>query len=149
MFDIGGWELLVIAALALIVVGPKDLPKLIRSVGQWVGKARKLASDFQRGMDNAAREADLIDEGKSLKNIGSGITDSFKSADRDLRNVTGSGAKLPEDASAKRASSAVHPAPPTKVGATAPAPAPAPHASESAGGDAVLRDFERGMRSDG
>lgn len=146
MFDIGGWELLVIAALALIVVGPKDLPKLIRSVGQWVGRARKLASDFQRGMDNAAREADLIDEGKSLKNVGSGITDPFKAADQELRKVTSGARGLGEDTSMNRAASTPRPAAPSKTGPTG---APSTTVAEASGDDAVLKDFERGMRGDG
>ena len=57
MFDIGGWELLVLAALALIIVGPKDLPSLVRNVGRWVAKARGLAREFQQGMEEAARDA--------------------------------------------------------------------------------------------
>ena len=59
MLDIGWQELLVIGALALIVVGPKDLPGLLRSVGQWVGRLRGMARDFQRAMNDAAREADM------------------------------------------------------------------------------------------
>lgn len=61
MFDIGGVELLLIGALALIVVGPKDLPRMVRSVGQWVGRARGLAREFQIGMEDAARQTDLED----------------------------------------------------------------------------------------
>lgn len=67
MFDIGGFELLVIAALALIVVGPKELPGLIRTVGKWVAKMRNLAGEFRRGMEDIAEEAELND----LKKIGS------------------------------------------------------------------------------
>ncbi len=59
MLDIGWQELLVIGALALIVVGPKDLPGMLRSLGQWVGRLRGMARDFQRAMSDAARDADL------------------------------------------------------------------------------------------
>ncbi|MEO1490960.1 MAG: Sec-independent protein translocase protein TatB [Pseudomonadota bacterium] len=59
MLDIGWQELLVIGALALIVVGPKDLPGLLRSVGQWVGKMRGMAREFQSSMNEAARQTDL------------------------------------------------------------------------------------------
>ena len=70
MLDIGWQELLVIGALALIVVGPKDLPGLLRSVGQWVGKIRGMAREFQRSMDQAARDADVanLKELRDLKN---------------------------------------------------------------------------------
>ncbi|TYO89956.1 Sec-independent protein translocase protein TatB [Oceanicella actignis] len=59
MFDIGWSELLVIGALALIVVGPKDLPVMLRTLGRYVGKARGMAREFQRTLEDAAREADL------------------------------------------------------------------------------------------
>ncbi|MEM7188743.1 MAG: Sec-independent protein translocase protein TatB [Pseudomonadota bacterium] len=59
MLDIGWQELLVIGALALIVVGPKDLPGLLRSLGQWVGRMRGMAREFQSAMNDAARQADV------------------------------------------------------------------------------------------
>jgi sec-independent protein translocase protein TatB len=61
MFDIGWSEMLVIGSLALIVVGPRDLPKMLRTFGQYVGKARGMAREFQRSMDEAARQADISD----------------------------------------------------------------------------------------
>lgn len=61
MFDIGWSELMVIGALALIVVGPRDLPKMLRTLGQYVAQARGMAREFQRSMEDAAREADLTD----------------------------------------------------------------------------------------
>jgi sec-independent protein translocase protein TatB len=68
MLDIGWQELLVIGVIALLVVGPKELPGLLRTVGQWAGRARSVARDFQRSMEDAAREADL-DELKNFQNI--------------------------------------------------------------------------------
>ena len=62
MFDIGGWEFLVIAILAIIVIGPKDLPATVRIVSQWARKARGLAREFQSGLDEMAREADALPE---------------------------------------------------------------------------------------
>jgi sec-independent protein translocase protein TatB len=59
MLDLGWSELLVIGSLALIVVGPKDLPSLLRTVGKHVGQMRGMARDFQRSMEDAAREADI------------------------------------------------------------------------------------------
>jgi sec-independent protein translocase protein TatB len=76
MLDIGWQELLVIGVLALLVVGPKELPKLLRTVGQYAGKARSVARDFQRSMEDAAREADLED----LKNVGNLKRDMEKMA---------------------------------------------------------------------
>lgn len=59
MLDIGWTELLVIGALALIVVGPRDLPQLLRTVGQTVGKIKRMAREFQRSVEDAARETDV------------------------------------------------------------------------------------------
>ena len=61
MLDIGWTELLVIGTIALVVVGPKDLPRVLRYVGYWVGKARSMAREFQRAIDQYAKEADLED----------------------------------------------------------------------------------------
>lgn len=57
--DIGGTELLVIAAVALIVVGPKDLPLLLRKLGQFVGRMRGMASEFRASFDEMARQSEL------------------------------------------------------------------------------------------
>ncbi|NCW53489.1 MAG: twin-arginine translocase subunit TatB, partial [Rhodobacteraceae bacterium] len=57
MFDLGWTELLVIGIVALIVIGPKDLPVMFRKVGQFVGKARGMAREFSRAMDDAADQA--------------------------------------------------------------------------------------------
>ncbi|HEX8621932.1 MAG TPA: Sec-independent protein translocase protein TatB [Allosphingosinicella sp.] len=59
MFDIGYSELLLIAVVALIVIGPKDLPRVMRTVGQWVGRARGMARHFRSGIDTMMREAEL------------------------------------------------------------------------------------------
>ena len=59
MFDIGWSEMAVILAVALIVIGPKDLPKVMRTVGQWVGRARGMARHFRSGIDTMMREAEL------------------------------------------------------------------------------------------
>ena len=59
MFDIAPTELLVVALVALIVIGPKDLPKVMRTVGHWVGRARGMARHFRTGVDAMIREAEL------------------------------------------------------------------------------------------
>lgn len=82
MFDIGWSELMVVGALALIVVGPKDLPKMLRTFGKYTAQARGMAREFQRSMEDAAREADLSDL-KDLK-------DTAKSLGDLRRDMTGS-----------------------------------------------------------
>jgi sec-independent protein translocase protein TatB len=69
MFDLGLPELLVIAAIAILVVPPKDLPGLMRTVGRSVGKARKMFRDFQRELDKATRIDELEDIKKQVSDI--------------------------------------------------------------------------------
>ena len=61
MFGIDGSEFLVILIVALVVVGPKDLPKMLRTIGQWAGKARAMADQFKRSFDDMARQSELDD----------------------------------------------------------------------------------------
>lgn len=82
MFDISLWEMSIIAVLALIIVGPKELPKTIKTVTSWVRKARMMARDFQSGVDEMVREAELDDVKKTL----SEGSDSLK---KELENTVG------------------------------------------------------------
>ena len=59
MFGIDSGELLVVAIVALLVIGPKDLPRVMRTVGHWVGRARDMARHFRSGIDTMIREAEL------------------------------------------------------------------------------------------
>lgn len=74
MFEIGWTELLVIAMVAIIVVGPKDLPRMLRAFGQTVGKLRRMAGEFQSTFNEALREAeqqaDIADMRKQVESIG-------------------------------------------------------------------------------
>src|SRR6266481_5387349 len=69
MFDIGWSELVVIAVVALIAIGPKELPGVLRMVGQWMGKARKMAAEFQGQFQEAMREAEMADIKKSFDDV--------------------------------------------------------------------------------
>jgi sec-independent protein translocase protein TatB len=69
MFDIGWSELALIAVVALIAIGPKELPGVLRMVGQWMGKARKMAAEFQGQFNEAMREAEMADLKKSFDDI--------------------------------------------------------------------------------
>jgi sec-independent protein translocase protein TatB len=69
MFDIGMTELLVIGIVALIVVGPKDLPGMFRTLGRFTAKARSLGREFSRAMNEAANESGMNDVAKDLKNV--------------------------------------------------------------------------------
>ncbi len=71
MLDLGWSELLIIGVVALIVVGPKDLPKMLRALGQYAGRAKGIAREFQRSMDDAARQADI----EELHEVKQGLDD--------------------------------------------------------------------------
>lgn len=73
MFDLGMAELLVIGVVALIVVGPKDLPILFRRVGQFVGKAKGMAREFSSAMNQAADQAGVKDVTDTLKGATQGM----------------------------------------------------------------------------
>ena len=69
MFDIGWSEFVLIAVVALIAIGPKELPRVLRTVGQWMGKARKMAAEFQSQFQEAMREAEMADLKKSFDEV--------------------------------------------------------------------------------
>jgi sec-independent protein translocase protein TatB len=126
MFDIGWSELLVILVVILIVVGPKDLPRVVRTFGQWSGKARSYARDFQRTIEEAADESEMA-----------AIRKEIEVANRELAEVTKTSVKLDEPAGDPQAAQF---ASGTVTHATGSAPAPEPstptarpvHADETA-----------------
>lgn len=67
MFDIGAAELLVIIIVAVVVIGPKDLPLAMRVAGRWIGKMRRISGHFRSGIDTMVREAELEDMEKKWK----------------------------------------------------------------------------------
>lgn len=75
MFDIGWGELVVIGIVALIAIGPKELPGVLRSIGQWMGKIRRMSAEFQGQFQEALREAEMADLKKQADDIKSSVTD--------------------------------------------------------------------------
>lgn len=69
MFDIGWDEMALVAVVALIVIGPKDLPHVLRACGQWVRKAREMAGEFQRGVDEMVRESELAELKQQVEKV--------------------------------------------------------------------------------
>ncbi len=69
MFDIAWSELALIGAVALIVIGPKDLPKVMRVMGQWTRKARLLAGEFQNNFDELLRQAELDEVRRQVQSV--------------------------------------------------------------------------------
>lgn len=127
MLDIGWTELLLIAVVAIVVIGPKDLPRAMRTVGQWTTKVKRMAGDFQRQFNEAVREAELEDVKKEVTKLGkldpmADLKKSLTKVDTDLK----SDLKKVDDsiASSLKTPDAVNPVPKTPP-AEAPVLAPA------------------------
>jgi sec-independent protein translocase protein TatB len=112
MFDIGWSELLVIAVVAIVVVGPKDLPRLMRTFGHYAGKLRRAAADFQRQFEEAMRESEVDEVRKAIESV------RDETPSLDLKASIDKPVMLPKPQAAP--TNAPSPATP------APAPAPAP-----------------------
>src|SRR6516225_1052611 len=86
MFDFSWGELVVIGAVALIVIGPKELPTVLRTLGQWMTKIRRMASEFQGQFQEAMREAEMADLKRELdtatRGFGSHFDDPFDETNR-------------------------------------------------------------------
>lgn len=111
MFDIGWSELVVIGIVALIAIGPKELPGVLRSLGQWMGKVRRMASDFQDQFREAMREAEVADLKKQFDDVTGAAT-----------NLT-SGFENPLDTARKEVEAALGEEPPAATGESSGAPA--------------------------
>lgn len=97
-FGIGSTELLMIAIIALIVVGPKDLPKLLRTLGKYVAKIKSMAREFQDHIEDAARETgvdDLKSEFKEATDFD--LEEDFKRQEAELTKVFEDAAAAPEE----------------------------------------------------
>ena len=81
MLDIGGWEFLIVAFVLIMVVGPKELPKMLRSFTRIIRQVRSMASEFSRGMQTMADEAELGDIKGALEDVKrgnlSGVADAI------------------------------------------------------------------------
>lgn len=125
MFDIGWSELLLVGVVALLVVGPKELPRMLRTAGQYVGRARSMARDFQRSVEDAAMEMDV----KELNDARRHLSDlkSMKVADLDGIGDIGGGVAKPSTAKPTTAKPSA-PSKPAAAAKEASAPAPTPAA---------------------
>lgn len=153
MLDIGWPEMLVILAVALIVIGPKDLPKALYTVGKWVRAARKMTGDFQRHVDEMVRDTELEEVKKAAQSLSKtnlkreiaktidpkGELDAALSVPKELTDL----GRLDDAAPATRKVSAKAEAEagPETAALARPAPAaPAPPAEAPAAGGAVAAD---------
>ena len=104
MLDLGWQELFFIALLALIVVGPKDLPIMVRSISRWIFKARRLVQDFQGSMESAARELEIDNIKHEVNKVYDDTEDGFlsqndKMTESNHQEVESSNKKDPQEGS--------------------------------------------------
>lgn len=88
MFDLGLGELLVIGTVALIVVGPKDLPNLFRQVGKFMGRARGMAREFSRAMNDAADDTGMRDVAKTFKTAANPVSSAMQGVKDAAKSMT-------------------------------------------------------------
>ena len=84
MFDISWGKIVIIGVVALVVIGPKELPSVLRMVGQWMGKMRRMAAEFQGQFQDAMREAEMADLKKTFDETTSGLTSAFDPVKNDI-----------------------------------------------------------------
>jgi sec-independent protein translocase protein TatB len=125
MFDIGWSELLVIAVVALIAIGPKELPGVLRNVGHWMGKVRRMAAEFQSQFQEAMREAEMDDLKKHA--------DDLNNAARSLAKPLDPTDYLGKLDTPSTGTSVTTPAGDPEVVTAAPQTAPAPGTAEAGG----------------
>ena len=131
MFDIGWSELVVIGIVALIAIGPKELPGVLRAVGTYMGKIRRMASEFQGQFQEAMREAEMADLKKSVDEMTDSASKSFTDFDpigsvrKEIESFTAA------DPLTDTSSSATTPAPETVSPEAAAPSSPAPVSPET------------------
>jgi len=81
MFDIGASELLLIAIVAIVVIGPKDMPLAMRTAGRWIGKIRRVSNHFRTGVEAMIREAELEEMEKKWREQNKAIMEKYPDAE--------------------------------------------------------------------
>ena len=119
MFNLGWGEIVVIGIVALIAIGPKELPTVLRTLGQWMGKVRRMANEFQGQFQEALREAEFADLKKHADDISSSVSefsnmdplgDVQKDVERAFEETPAVEATSPAEPAAEAASPAANPA---------------------------------------
>ena len=133
MFDIGWDEMLFTAIIAIVVIGPKDLPRALRAAGQWLGKIRRVSGHFRSGIETMIREAELADMEKHWRDQNEAIMVAHPPADSDEAALVGTNpGTLMAPLSAAAEIAATDPALPAKKSRAKKPPAPKTAAKKSA-----------------
>ena len=147
MFEIGWGELLIIGVVALIAIGPKELPGVLRTLGQWMNKLRRMASEFQSQFHEAMREAEMADLKKQVDDMTSQaqsyasfdpVAEVRRELDSTQQQIESAMADKPTEASPVAAEPSAAPAIATSTDVAAPSSAPSEPAT--AGADAAKPD---------
>lgn len=132
MFDIGATELLLIIVIAVIVIGPKDMPMALRTAGRWIGKMRRVSGHFRAGLDAMVREAEMEDMQKEWDKRNADIMAKHPTADPETGKLAHDDAqKLQTDEAGARSAGAEldgkseAPAAPAKMASPPPSTDPA------------------------
>jgi len=118
MFDFSWSELALIGVVALVVIGPKDLPRVMRTVGLWVGKARAIAREFQSSLDQMIRESALEEMRKSVERA------SNVNLGREIERAIDPAGELQKSLEPPSPTATTPEPAPTPIAAPEPAPAP-------------------------
>jgi sec-independent protein translocase protein TatB len=150
MFDIGWTELLVVGIVALIVIGPRELPKTLRTVGQMMTKVRRMASEFQGQFNEAIREAELDELRKEAEKLSSvatsaGSFDALATAKSEIESAFE--APVKSEAAAPAPETASLPAPAATDAVPEPEAAPEPAAEPAPGESSTDAPASGGGRS--
>lgn len=120
MFDIGADELLLTAVVAIVVIGPKDLPRAMRVAGKWVAKMRRMSNAFRAGFENMVREAELEEMEREWKQRNAEIMAAHPTASADTDAAAASAAAQGETPALTHD----QPAPPSPAPPPPPPPVP-------------------------
>ncbi len=138
MFDIAWSEMVLIGAVALVVIGPKDLPKALRTVGQTVARVRRMASEFQGQFNEAMREAELADLKKQVEDVGGSVSSALNNDFKPIDSIKDFETPKPDEAALKEAEAKLaslpppEPLPPVQIAPEAPKPADKPKRASKA-----------------
>ena len=106
MFDVGFDEMLVIAVIAIVVIGPKDLPLALRAVGRWVAKARRVSGHFRSGIETMIREAEMEEMERKWREQNEAIMQAHPNAPLDEMSADAATAEAGAEAGAAAGASA-------------------------------------------
>ncbi len=124
MFDLTSTKLMILAVVALVVVGPKDFPILLRTIGRYIGVLKRHAEEFRTQFDQALRESELAEMKAQVDKMSREIETSVREADRSLASTASDAGSAMNDSFSGTKPATAEPAPPAQEANAVPAPPP-------------------------